>query len=93
MRVMAILELLRLKKELNEVFDQVINEVKAATTEINIEQQGDTFYAYAVDTGNFLAQGKTLKEITDNLSERFPNVAKFHCKNKEMLNKLQETQN
>jgi len=44
--------------------DDVINAI--------IERDKDIFYVYAKEDGIFLAQGKSASEITERLTERFP---------------------
>jgi hypothetical protein len=41
--------------------------------EMDLERVGNELYAYAKDTGQFLAQGATIEAISDVLRQRFPN--------------------
>ena len=42
-------------------------------TELEIERVGSMMYAYDKLTGQFLAQGNTIKEVLDAYQKRFPN--------------------
>jgi len=48
---------------------QTVNE-----TEIVIEKYEGSFFVYDKNTGNFLAQGKSHDEVSEVLSQRFPNT-------------------
>jgi hypothetical protein len=41
-------------------------------TEMTIERVGDQLYAYAKDTGQFLAQATNLASLTEAVDKRFP---------------------
>jgi hypothetical protein len=61
--------------------------------EMNLERVGDTLYAYAKDTGQFLAQGANLAAISEVLEKRFPNEKFFGTiaadnPAKELVNKI-----
>jgi hypothetical protein len=46
--------------------------VKPAGTEMTIERVGNMLYAYAKDTGQFLAQGPNLDAVIKNTELRYP---------------------
>lgn len=41
--------------------------------EVSIEQHGDQLYAFALESGQFLAQGETAADLLERLKERFRN--------------------
>lgn len=45
--------------------------------EMDLERVGNELYAYAKDTGQFLAQGPNIDAISDILAKRFPNEVFF----------------
>jgi len=65
-----ILKVLERIKELDK-------ESNSEGTEMTIERVGDQLYAYAKDTGQFLAQAGTLADLTQRVSERFPDQTFF----------------
>ena len=58
------------EKELEEELKDKLN---AITHIVEVEQHGDQYYWYDRDTGDFIAQGKTLDDIIAVLKWRFPN--------------------
>ena len=67
------------EQELDSLADQLKNArdaqelvVKQSGTEMSIERVGDVLYAYAKDTGQFLAQGSTLTDLISATEKRFP---------------------
>lgn len=41
---------------------------------VMVHRRGDMFYMYNASTEEFLAQGRTHEEVTDNLKARFPDI-------------------
>lgn len=51
---------------------EYIEDIKKNIVDVKLEKAGDTFFIYSKEDGTFLAQGKTMTELEDNLSSRFP---------------------
>jgi hypothetical protein len=49
-----------------------IKEMDEPTTELTIERVGDQLFAYAKDTGQFLAQAPNLNNLLEIVHTRFP---------------------
>jgi len=60
-------------KRLHEVLDQFAESESSETISCRAEMQDDVVYLYAIDNGasEFLAQGKSAREIKNNLDLRF----------------------
>ncbi len=69
-----IIDLLKQVKEIND------KEEKKSDIRVEVEPEkvGNVWYAYAKDTGQFLAQADTLEEAIRQASIRFPNKT-FWC--------------
>lgn len=56
----------------SEVEESVNEQVDESIIKINIERHSGVFYVYNKDTGEFMGQGNTRKELEDVLAKRFP---------------------
>jgi hypothetical protein len=65
-------ERIKAARETGEL-EQLANFKAQGHREMDLERVGNELYAYARDTGQFLAQGATVEAITDVLRQRFPN--------------------
>jgi len=68
-------------KKIKEINEEEAKEAKGVLpgVEIKPEQVGNTWYAYAADSNQFLGQGSTLDEALKMVADRFPDK-KFWCK-------------
>ena len=57
------------KKELQE---EIKESIAAKTHIVNVEQHADVYYWFDHESGEFLAQGRTMEEIVDVVKSRFP---------------------
>jgi chlorite dismutase len=57
---------------LSHVEEEVEKEVDDSVIPIFIEKDNDTFFVYKKDTNEFMGQGKTQRELEQNLASRFP---------------------
>ena len=79
-RIEKAAELSRKIKQLNELeTDQLLEQIKSGKTdhsssavEMTIERVGTMLYAYAKDSGQFLAQGPDLAAVLKNVELRYP---------------------
>jgi hypothetical protein len=60
-------------KKLDGLMDAFEEHEKENTIRVKIERVDDTFFVYNEDDSSFMAQGKTKKDISKVLNERFPN--------------------
>jgi len=65
-------------QELYEKFDEI-------THRVEIEEHNEQYYWYDKDDNQFLAQGKTLEEITEKLKKYFPDHMFFIENQKEKV--------
>lgn len=68
--LLAKVYLRRLYKKVEQA--QAEEEAAIKRVPIDIHRNGDTFYIYERDTGQFLVQGKDLNKLESYLSETFP---------------------
>ena len=64
----------KLKRQINEAISEmqeISKEVKTNLIVVNVEKYNDVFYLYDRDTNEFIAQGKTIEEISENCQKRF----------------------
>ena len=65
----------KVNDEMGKILDQAAEAVEEANNKIEIlarvELHGDTFYAYNKETNEFMAQGRTLKEIKEHMFKRY----------------------
>ena len=65
----------KVNDEMGKILDQAVEAAEEASSKIEIlarvELHGDTFYAYNKETNEFMAQGKTLKEIKEHMFKRY----------------------
>lgn len=52
--------------------DDVPAEIRENGTELEIERVNNVLYAYAMETGQFIAQGVDLKSVLESAHKRFP---------------------
>lgn len=71
---------------LEQRLGRMAEEMKKRAVEVRVEQQGDTFFVYNANTGEFLAQGDSHEAITKTLNDRFPNT--FFTADRDELRKL-----
>jgi hypothetical protein len=60
-------------RKLDGLMDAFAEQEKENTIRVKIERVDDTFFVYNEDDSSFMAQGKTKKDISKILNERFPN--------------------
>ena len=51
---------------------EYIEDIKNNIVDVKLEKAGDMYFIYSKDEGTFLAQGKNMEELEDNLTSRFP---------------------
>ena len=51
---------------------QLAEKIQGTFVEATVEKIGDIFYMHNKETGEFLAQGNTSDELSENLRSRFP---------------------
>lgn len=76
----GMIKILEKIKEINEAKDdEELKEVMARNegTELAIERVGDTLFAYAKETNQFIAQGPNLKDLLESAHKRFPGKVFF----------------
>lgn len=61
----------KLISNIHEKIEEAAEEMKERWIMVNIEQHDDIFYLYEKDTNQFIAQGKTIEEISQRCQERF----------------------
>ena len=65
----------KVNNEMGKILDQAVEAAEEANSKIEIlarvELHGDTFYAYNKETNEFMAQGRTLKEIKEHMFKRY----------------------
>ena len=59
-------------EKLNFLAQTFEKELEENVISVRIERQNDVFYVYKEEDSLFLVQGKSLDEIRDQLSKRFP---------------------
>ena len=61
---------------INRIFSEVIEEAENSEKyiPITIEKHNDVFYVYNRDSNDFMAQGKTRRELESNLAKRYPDT-------------------
>jgi hypothetical protein len=62
----------KVKTEL-ELTEEIKEHLHNVTHIVNVEQHGDQYYWYDTDSGEFIAQGKTIEDIVTVIKSRFPN--------------------
>lgn len=60
------------KKFVRSYFEQVADHNAKSVINITITREGEEFFIYNKDTGEFIAQGTSHKDISKILSDRFP---------------------
>ena len=89
----------RVNDEMGKILDQAVEAAEEANSKIEIlarvELHGDTFYAYNKETNEFMAQGRTLKEIKEHMFKRYDktkyNVVADPHNDADVLEKLKAT--
>jgi hypothetical protein len=56
---------------LKEEIDQLEKKLKERFIHVSVEKHGDIFYLYEKDSGQFIAQGKTMEELKSHCDQRF----------------------
>lgn len=62
----------RILKDFLEKNEEALEEKDETLIPITIEVHNDTFYVYSMNDNSFMAQGKTRKELEENLVSRYP---------------------
>jgi len=57
----------------SHIEEEIEKEVDDSIIPIIIEKDNDIFFVYKKDTNEFMGQGKTTRELEQNLANRFPN--------------------
>jgi hypothetical protein len=60
------------KNAKTEIEEQLVEKISEVTHIVSVEQHGEQIYWFDADTGNFIAQGKTLEDIIYVVKSRFP---------------------
>jgi hypothetical protein len=60
------------RRLIDKMFSNVEETDDPSTLKINIEKHGSMFYVYDKETNDFMAQGRTKKELESNLTQRYP---------------------
>ena len=89
----------KVNDEMGKILDQAVEAAEEASSKIEIlarvELHGDTFYAYNKETNEFMAQGRTLKEIKEHMFKRYDkdkyNVVADPHNDADVLEKLKAT--
>jgi hypothetical protein len=61
-----------ISKAMDEIAEDTLAEFKSRMISIKVEDHDGELFVYKKDDGSYLAHGKTIKELEDILSERFP---------------------
>ena len=63
----------KLLLEIQEKVEESQVEIKQHIIMVNVEKHDDVFYLYEKNTDQFIAQGKTIEELSQRCQERFKN--------------------
>lgn len=63
---------IRYLQQYQQMVEQTVKDVAVNTVMIDVRREGDKFYVYDKNTGEFLAQGTNHAEVSAVLGERFP---------------------
>ena len=63
----------KLLLEIQEKVEESQVEIKQHIIMVNVEKHDDVFYLYEKNTDQFIAQGKTIEELSRRCQERFKN--------------------
>lgn len=77
----------QLKHEYEEMMSEAMEEVKKDVVNIKVEMHEDQVFVYKKEDGSYLAHGKTINDLEDILTEKFPGKL-FNC-SKEELRRLE----
>ena len=70
--VLAELRVRQFAKNMSAGLEEALEEVKKNVIKIKIEKVEEGFFVYALEDHGYMAQGKTRKELEENLSKRYP---------------------
>ena len=62
----------KLKKQVDQMIEQVIAEAETNLIGLDIEVDNDTYFCYNSEDKQFICQGKTVSEIRQAFGARFP---------------------
>ena len=68
---------IKLLEQIKEINDEELADQDKSGTELFIERVGNTLYAYAKDTNQFVAQAPDLKTLLEEAHKRYPNKTFF----------------
>ena len=65
------------EKELDQYVDKALELYKKLIIMLRVELKDEMYYCYNNETGDFVCQGKNIKEITESFKERYPNHGSY----------------
>jgi hypothetical protein len=64
-------------KEMEQAVDKALEMYKKMIIMLKVELKDKVYYCYNNETGDFVCQGKNIKEITKAFKERYPNHGSY----------------